>query len=177
MTTNHSQFADPVRFAEAVFGAMLWQAQKEILQAIARERRVAVKACHASGKTFSAATSALWFACRYRDARVITLAPGWLTTRAVIWSEIHSLLQHARARLPATTLNQTEIRFGPDNLIIGLSTNESNRLQGHHAEHLLVIGDESVAIPEDFWPSIQGILASGDSHLLLLGNPTAVGTC
>jgi phage terminase large subunit len=164
--------ADPVRFAHSVFNVSLWAKQRDILNAIADNRRVAVRACHASGKTFAAAVAALWFACRHRDARVITLAPGWLTTRAVIWSEIHSLLQRARYKLPTTAVNQTEIRFGPNNLLIGLSTNEPTRLQGHHAEHILLIADEAVGIDPSFWPAIEGILASGDSHLLLLGNPT-----
>ena len=163
---------DPVRFAKSVFDATLWDRQAEIAHAVETERRVAVKACHASGKTFDAAAIALWFACRYRNARVITLAPGWLTTRAVIWSEIHSLLQRARFKLPTTVANQTEIRFGPDNLLIGLSANEPTRLQGHHAEHILLIADEATGINPEFWPAVEGILASGDSHLLLLGNPT-----
>ena len=163
---------DPVRFAKGVFDATLWDRQAEIAHAVETERRLAVKACHASGKTFVAAAVALWFACRYRNARVITLAPGWLTTRAVIWSEIHSLLQRARLKLPTTVANQTEIRFGADNLLLGLSANEPTRLQGHHAEHILLIADEATGINSEFWPAVEGILASGDSHLLLLGNPT-----
>lgn len=164
--------SDPVRFAKSVFNVELWSEQEHILRAIKRERRVAIKAAHSTGKTFVSAIAAIWFAARYEKSRVITLAPGWLTTRAVIWSEIHSLLARARLRLPATTLNQTEIRLGPDNLIIGLSTNDSSRLQGHHAEHLLIIADEAPGIDPSFWPAVEGILASGDSHLLLLGNPT-----
>jgi hypothetical protein len=168
MPKNNS---DPIRFAESVFGVSLWERQQTILRAVERDRRVAVKAAHSTGKTFAAACAALWFAARHRNARVIILAPGWLTVRAVIWSEIHSLLARARLKLPTTVENQTEIRFGPDNLIIGLSTNDANRLQGHHSEHLLIICDETPGISADFWPAIEGILASGDSHLLLLGNP------
>jgi phage terminase large subunit len=163
---------DPITFARSVLGVELWTKQREILEAIATERRVAVKAAHASGKSFAAAVAALWFACRYRKCRVITLAPGWLTTRLVIWSEMHSLIARAKVRLPATVCNQTEIRFGQDAMIVGLSTNDSARLQGHHAEHVLLIADEAPGIDESFWPAVEGILASGDSHLLLLGNPT-----
>jgi len=172
MANSSPRISDPVRFAETIFGANLWEKQKEILRAVERERRVAVRACHASGKTYAAALASLWFAARHRNSRVITLAPGWLTTRTVLWSEIHSLLARARYRLPTTVLNQTEIRFGPDNLIIGLSTNEPTRLQGHHARDLLIVCDEATGIDPTFWPAIEGILASGDSHLLLLGNPT-----
>src|SRR5689334_6087230 len=108
---SESLRADPVKFAADIFGTTLWSTQRDILRAIGAERRVAVKACHASGKTFAAALAALCFAARYRDARVLTISPGWLTTRSVIWSEIHSLLARSRMRLPMTVQNQTEIRF------------------------------------------------------------------
>jgi hypothetical protein len=172
-STSKLMNADPVRFAEDVFGAGLWRGQREILSAVERERRVVVKACHASGKTFVAAIIAWWFACRFRDNRVITIAPGWLMTRAVLWSEIHGLLERARYRLPTMAINQTEIKFGPRNLILGLSTNDAIRLQGHHAERILIIIDEGSGNDPDFWPSIEGVLASGDSHLLMFGNPVA----
>ena len=173
MPKSSTNNTDPVAFAERMLGAKLWDKQREILRAIETERRVAVKACHASGKTYVAACAALRFAARHRNSRVITLAPGWLTTRAVIWSEIHAILQSAQFRLPTSTVNQTEIRLGPNNLIIGLSTNEATRLQGHHAEHILIIADEAVGIANEFWPAVEGILSGGDSHLLLLGNPTS----
>jgi hypothetical protein len=75
-------------------------------------------------------------------------------------------------RLPTQVVNQTEIRFGPSNLILGLSAADSARLQGHHSPRLLLICDEAPGLPSEFWPSIEGILSSGDSRLLLLGNPT-----
>jgi hypothetical protein len=45
-------------------------------------------------------------------------------------------------------------------------------LQGQHSERLLVIVDEAPGLDPSFWPSIEGTLASGDSRLLMLGNPT-----
>jgi hypothetical protein len=56
-----------------------------------------------------------------------------------------------------------------------MSTADSGRLQGQHSARLLVIIDETPAIDPDFWPSIEGTLSSGDSRLLILGNPTVVG--
>jgi len=171
-TNKRSARSDLVVFGESVLGLKYWSKQKQILRAIKKHRQVAVRACHSSGKTFLSASAALGFACQHDNSRVITLAPGWMTTRSVVWNQIHSQVQGAPYRLPTVATTQTEIKFGPNNLIIGLSTNESTRLQGHHAEHVLLIADEATGIEPDFWPSIQGILASGDSHLLILGNPT-----
>ena len=166
---------DPVKFAQQVLGARLWAKQKQIAHALYRHRRVAVRGAHATGKSFVAAVVALHFLARYDDARVLVISPGWLQTRSVLFSEIHALIQGARARLPFEAANQTELRFGPKNLLLGLSTNESTRLQGHHAAHILLIIDEAPGIPAEFWPSLEGVLASGDAHLLALGNPTQVG--
>ena len=162
-----------VGVAERILGADLWDTQREILNAIETERQVAIAACHASGKSYVAACAAIGFAARYEDARVITIAPGWLGVRTVLWSEIHSLIERAKYKLPTVISNQTEKnRLGTRNLILGLSASDSARLQGHHAENVLIIVDEAAGIDESFWPSIHGILAGGHARLLLLGNPT-----
>jgi hypothetical protein len=46
-----SLLRDPALFARVVLGADLWKTQSEILAAVSRHSRVAVKACHASGKS------------------------------------------------------------------------------------------------------------------------------
>jgi hypothetical protein len=50
---------DPVRFARGLLQSDLWPLQAEILRAVAMCPRTAVKACHASGKTFVAAVAVL----------------------------------------------------------------------------------------------------------------------
>jgi phage terminase large subunit len=165
---------DPVEFAHNVLGLKLWSKQRQILRAVEHNRRVAVKAAHSTGKTKAAAAVALWFAAKFARSRVLTLAPGWIGVRTILWFEIHSLLNGARYRLPTTVENQTEVRIGHDSVILGLSTNDESRLRGHHAEHgVLIIADEATGIDSDFWPTVEGILAGGtNSKLLLLGNPT-----
>ena len=48
---------DPVLFAQVVLGQEMWSRQAEILYSVAQHSRTAVKACHASGKTFTAGGS------------------------------------------------------------------------------------------------------------------------
>jgi hypothetical protein len=76
-TRKRERFADPVRFAESVLGLELWDLQEQILRAIVSGRRVAVKSCHSSGKTFTAAIASLYWAAKYRDGRVIISRDGW----------------------------------------------------------------------------------------------------
>ena len=65
----------------------LWGKQKQILQAVQTFPLVAVKGCHASGKTFAAAGLPLWWLVRYKTGKVFTTAP---TLRQVktFWKDI-----------------------------------------------------------------------------------------
>src|SRR5437016_6492136 len=160
---------DPVRFCRALLRQDVWPVQERILQALSTERRVAVKACHASGKTFVAGSAVLWFLSRYPDAIVVTTAPTWTQVEQVLWSEIHKAVQRSRIAFPV--VNKTELRIGPGNYAIGLSTNEGVRFQGFHGRVLIVV-DEAPGVGADIWEAIEGIRAGGDVRVLALGNPT-----
>ena len=58
----------------------------------------------------------------------------------------------------------------------GLSTNEPDRFQGFHEEHILVVVDEAAGVNIEIFESIEGILTSSGARLLLIGNPTSIGT-
>jgi hypothetical protein len=50
-----AKLVDPVRFVNDYLNHRIWAGQSDILGAVATHPRVAVKACHASSKTFTAA--------------------------------------------------------------------------------------------------------------------------
>jgi phage terminase large subunit len=162
---------DPLLFVERVVGDDLWSGQRRILRAVAGRPRVAVKACHASGKTMLAALAVLWWMARYEDGIAITTAPTWEQVRDLLWGEIHKAL--GRSRIGGMgAVNQTEIRIGPGRYAIGLSTNRGVRFQGFHGEHVLIVMDEAPGVEGDIWEAIEGVRAGGRVHLLALGNPT-----
>ena len=119
-----SLLRDPLLFARKVLGADLWKAQRDILTAIDQHSRVAVKACHASGKSYAIAIAALWWLTAHRDGIVVTTAPTWLQVEKVIWGEIKSAVRRSvlcgKVKFPVPT--RTELRLGPQNYAIGLST-------------------------------------------------------
>ena len=47
--------ADPVGFTAGILGHDIWRIPAQILESLAKNRHTAVKSCHASGKTFTAA--------------------------------------------------------------------------------------------------------------------------
>ena len=81
---NSTSLTDPVHFASNVLGSVLWRRKRDIMRAVATKPLVAVKACHASGKTYLAARFALWWRLRYPEGKVINTAPGWRQVR-LMW--------------------------------------------------------------------------------------------
>ena len=164
----------PADVAERLFGVDMWETPKEILASVFRPNsRTAVKACHASSKTHTAAIAVAL--ALYEGADVLTTAPTWEQVKTVLWGEIHRLL--AGSVIPLVewgAVNQTEIVMPDGSHALGLSTNEGVRFQGWHARpgsFLLLIGDEAPGVRPDIFEAWEGISAGGDVRHLLLGNP------
>lgn len=164
----------PADVAERLFGVDMWDQPRKILESVFRPRsRTAVRACHASSKTHTAAIAIAL--ALYEGADVLTTAPTWEQVKTVLWGEVHRLLFGSVIPLPEWgSINQTEIVMPDGSHALGLSTNEGVRFQGWHARpgtFLLVIFDEAPGVRPDIYESVQGIAAGGDVRLLLLGNP------
>jgi hypothetical protein len=83
---------DPLAWAKLTLpDVKFWSKQLEIITAVDQHSRVAVRACHDSSKSFTAAV----IAARWLDthpagsARVITTAPTGTQVRAILWVEIN----------------------------------------------------------------------------------------
>jgi hypothetical protein len=160
---------DPVRFARDILGVQLWQREVELLRSVATHTRTAVKACHASGKTFTAAIAVLWRIARYRSGVVLTTSPTLRQVKTQLWMEIRRMAAASRLRFPA--LNRSDVQLAEGNYAMGLSTDRVIHLQGYHGQILIVV-DEAPGIDAEIWNAIEGILAGGQVHVLMLGNPT-----
>jgi phage terminase large subunit len=163
-----TSLTDPAHFASDVLKSSLWRKQRDIMRAIATRPLVAVKACHASGKTYQAARLALWWLLRYPEGKVINTAPSWRQVK-LMWQEIRLARKDSRIAFPVS--NATELRITDDNYIQGISTNEAVKFQGIHGRKILIIADEAPGIRADIWDAIEGVRAGGDVHVLMLGNP------
>lgn len=160
--------------AERLFGVDIWDTPRAILNAVFRPRsRVAVKACHASSKSHTAALAILL--SLYEGGDVLTTAPTWEQVRTVLFGEVHRLLQGSVIPLSDWgSINQTEIVMPDGSHALGLSTNEGVRFQGWHARpdsFLLLIADEAPGVRPDIFEAWEGISAGGDVRWLLIGNP------
>jgi hypothetical protein len=116
---------DPVVFAEHRLNVRLWELRALILRAILTSRRIAVRSCHSSGKTFLAAVMEIYWLLRYLDSKVIITGPSFTQIRTVLFAQIHALLRGMRTmrmRQLVADANLTEIRLTASNFILGVST-------------------------------------------------------
>ena len=163
--------SDPVLFASSVLGADLWERQIEILRSVQSCRRTAVKACHGVGKTYALAVAALWWMARYDDGIVLTTSSTFRQVKTQLWSEIHRVV--AQAKVPYPKLRSTEFKLRDDsNFALGFSTSQAENFQGYHGRHVLILADEAPGIESGVWDAIAGIMAGGEVHVVMAGNPT-----
>ncbi len=155
-------------------GEDFWDKQAEIVQALARERRVAVASCNAAGKSYMAARAVMWFLANFQPSVCVTTAPTDNQVRNILWQEIHAA--YAKGNFGGTLL-QKEWKFGPKHYGIGFSTRDydPDRFQGFHGEWVLVVVDEAAGITPAIWEGIKSITKGGRAKILAIGNPTAIG--
>ena len=166
---------DPCLFAEKWLGVKAWPLMGEIMEAVVKHRKVAVKACHASSKTFTAAVLTLWALASHQECIVITTAPTLNQVEKLLWAEVHALKAKSIYPFPEATTRQ--LKFDSKRYAFGFTTSvtggdEGVKFQGFHSDYILVILDEAPGIDGKIWEALEGILASGNVHVLALGNPT-----
>ncbi len=162
---------DPVAFLREQLRFEPWSAQVEIAEAVRDHHRVAVKACNASGKTALAATLVPWWLAGGPGSIVITTAPTERQVKKLLWREVRSRMKHAGEFFHGAVVTETEILLAPDWYALGLSTDEVEAFQGFHGSRVLVIVDEASGVSEDIFEAIEGVLAGGETRLLLISNP------
>src|SRR5207244_4140745 len=123
------------------------------------------------GKSWVAASAALWWVYAHHPSLVLTTAPTARQVENLLWAEINRLWHGARRPLPGRCL-LTRLAASRQQTALGLSTNEPEKFAGWHCEHLLVIVDEASGIPDRLFEVIQGTLTAAHCRLLLIGNPT-----
>lgn len=185
---------------EVATGEELWSTQRKIATAVSQFRsKVAVPSCNASGKTWLAARLALAFYNSFtpgtpcvqcdptgkrggcRGGKVITTSSKESHLRDNLWGEIRAAAPKMRDRgviLPGR-LFEADLRYENvpgAHFIIGQSAASAEGMQGYHAAHKLIIGDEATSVDDDVQLAITRLLASSDSRILLIYNPTTPDT-
>lgn len=183
-------------WVEAALGVDLWSVQRKIGAAASKRRaRVAVPSCNASGKTYLAARLCLAFYDAYtpgtpcascgaggcRGSKIITTSTDYSHLRSNLWGEMRLAEAELRARgIPLAGKmslgDNLRLESSPGHFVVGRSPNKAEGFQGFHAAHKLILGDEATSLDDEMQQGITGLLATGDSRLLLIFNPTTDDT-
>lgn len=178
------QKAPAVFFEEVLAVSTLEEYQRRVLHEIAHHDRVAIKACHDVGKSWTLARVVLWYLSVFPYSKVVTTAPTYNQVKNILWSEIRSA--YSRSKFPlGGKMNLTEwqmtkqgdwfaIGFTPRNeLSGGQGQGTQSSFQGFHAPHLLLVFDEATGIPTNIWTMAEGLMTSGNVKWVGIGNPTS----
>jgi hypothetical protein len=171
--TAYTRYADdPVGFTTDVLHETVWSKQRQIMESVRDNKRTAVPACHAPGKSHTAARVVAWWGSVHPPgtARIVTTASTFRQVKNVLWPHLRRVIQ--RHGLPGET-NLVEWRIGQETVADGFSPADHDEaaVQGIHAPHLLVVVDEAGGIGPTLGRALEALMTGGHTRLLLLGNP------
>lgn len=164
---------NPNKFIKEVLGKNLWAKQKEIIDAVFKYPRVAVKSCNSAGKSYTASTLALTALYTHFDSIVLTTAPTRNQVFNVMWREIRG--SHTESKIPLGGVMLKESLSISDNwYAMGFATDNPENARGFHARggYLLYIIDEASGVSPEIMDAIEGTLTTSQTRLLYIGNPT-----
>ncbi len=160
----------PVAWARECLNVNLAGYQGEVLDALPREHRVAVRGPHGLGKSFMGALLVNWFATTRdlsgQDWKIITTASAWRHLEVYLWPEIHKWA----GRIDFETLGR--VPYNPRTELLDLrlklqygaatavASNQPERIEGAHAGQLLYLLDEAKIVPPATWDSIEGAFSN-----------------
>lgn len=155
-------------------GLHLWSKQREIGESIRANKKTAVKSCHDSGKSFSAAYLICWWIDVYadEDAFVITTAPTSNQVNNILWEYVRKI--HRDLGLRGRVSEAAE--WKDDNRdVIGLgrkpADGNDHGFQGHHHKYTLVVIDEACGITQSLFTAVEAVTTNDTSRILAIGNP------
>jgi hypothetical protein len=178
-----------VFFVEHALGHYTWSKQREILKSVQDNEKTAVRACHGSSKTFTAAEIAVWWFNIYPyNSVVLTTAPTHPQVEMLLWKEINSMYASSRLTLDGKCLNlrledteaekqmkreliKKESNLNENSLkhfAYGFSTDRAERAEGFHAWNLLIIFDEAKGIDQWMWDTAKGAMTAGNIKWLVI---------
>lgn len=159
----------PAAFQRKALKRHLWSKQIEIVQAVHSKRSVAIKGCHASGKTFVLSGVVVYEMLSHPEIVVLVIAP---TLRQVknFWGEVRQAIDSLPWRFPEATTTRWEL--SPTCFAQGFSAAKGVNAQSFHGKRVVIIVDEAMGVSQDLWDAIDGIRMGGDVTLVTLCNPT-----
>ena len=151
---------------------------KLMLESLALRHWVSVEGATGTSKTFYAACAALWFLECFDRSLIVTTAPKSDQLKLNIWKEIGKLY----SRFGRGEMGTLKLRMDPPGeewmaigFVSGVGAEEvgmsARRAQGLHAEHMLIITEETPGVADAVMTAFQNTSIAPHNLILALGNP------
>lgn len=162
---------DPVGFARDMIvwpdGGGLTPYQAESLAMLASGRRTSVRGPHGLGKSCMSAVAVLWFALTRDglDWKAITTASRWRQLTKFLWPEIHRWARMidwdrlGRRSIIATGELMVQNLKMETGEAFPVASDQPWGLEGAHADHLLIVFDESKAVKDETFDALEGAMS------------------
>lgn len=162
--------SDPVWFVKNVIKSDLYDYQKNVLNSVKNNPKVAWRSGHGCGKTATSAWTALWFLTTRTRSKVITTASAWRQVQKQLWPEIHRWHRKADWEVIGWHLDDfiplslmMKIKGYDDWFATGEASDVPEKMEGFHADNIFFIIDEAKAVLDATFESIEGALTTGGS--------------
>ncbi len=167
---NHRWDGDPDPFIQAA-------------NVIADGGDVGLESGTGTGKTYWLACMTLWFLSCYEDAMVVTVAPKEAQLLLHVWKEIGRQWDAFSVMWPHASLKQGKLRMRPEvnkreiwtaaAFVCGVGADEESatKAQGFHAEHMLIITEETPGIDPAIMRALDNTRTDDHNIHLAVGNP------
>lgn len=147
-----------------------------ILNALVSGKWVGVESATGTGKTHLGALIVYWFLENFENSLVVTTAPKKDQLSLHIWREIGRL--YDRFNTGDLTTLKLRMQAGNDDwlaagFVAGVKANEESttKAQGFHAEHMLIIIEETPGMPAPVITAFQNTSVGTHNLILAFGNP------
>lgn len=179
--------ADPVLMAQKMLGAnTFWEGAEKILQSTFQNKKTAVQSGHSMSKDWTGGIAALLWLIRFYPSKVILTAPTNRQVQNVMFDELKKqyaqLMRLSPWSFDPKSAKSTMLELGPDWYALGFTTKESKsdaaqnligKFSGFKSPNMLIIVSEAQSVDDSIFDSIDGLMSSGNAHILELGNPMA----
>ena len=166
---------DPDYFLEQFFNERAYDKQQEIMWSVDNNRVTTCRACHDTGKSWTAARTVARYLITHPRSIVITTAPTFRQVEYILWREMRAMHNDAKIKLGGEIF-KTHWEIQPDWYAVGMSSNEPERIAGFHAKSgdILIVIDEASGVTMPVYDAIEGMMTTLNARLLLIGNPTSM---
>lgn len=165
---DFSKYKDkPAQYAKDVLKVKLLPKQIEIAEAVLKYPRVMVRSCNGYSKSHTAGSLInFWFDCRVPSI-TLTTAPTESSVIDILWKEVRT----QRRGRPGLSPKAPRMELAPNHYAQGYTAKDAASFQGRRERDLLIIMDEAVGVPEEFWTAAKAMMTSPEHRWLVLYNP------